>query len=49
MLWDETFESWAQLGVASQPTIALFSADGQLLGAWSGGIPEDEVLRLIGG
>lgn len=49
MLWDETFESWAQLGVTSQPTAALFAADGEQLGAWVGEIPEDEVLRLIGG
>jgi hypothetical protein len=48
MLWDETGDSWVQLGLASQPAVALFSADGESLGAWFGAIPESEVLSLIG-
>lgn len=48
MLWDETLRSWSELGVSSQPASALFAADGALLGAWLGAIPEDEVLDLIG-
>jgi len=47
MYWDETFESWTQLGLASQPAVALFAADGTTLGAWLGRIPEDKVLELI--
>ncbi len=47
MLWDESFESWAQLGVAGQPAGMLFSADGTALARWSGGIPEDDVLSRI--
>ena len=48
MLWDPTLESWQQLGINGQPASALFAADGTVLGAWSGLIPEDEVLDLIG-
>jgi hypothetical protein len=48
MYWDESFESWDQLGLASQPAAALFAADGTPLGAWLGRIPETEVLQLIG-
>ncbi len=46
MYWDETFESWNVFGVRSQPAAALLSGDGEVLGGWLGGIPEDEVLRL---
>ena len=28
MLWDESFESWTQLGVRGQPAGMLFAADG---------------------
>lgn len=48
MLWDESFESWIELGVRGQPAGMLFAADGTLLGRWSGAIPEDEVLEQIG-
>lgn len=47
MLWDESFESWAELGVSSQPGGALFSADGEVLTAWRGTVPEADVLALI--
>ncbi len=47
MYWDATFESWTQLGITGQPAAALFAADGEILGAWRGAIPEDEVLDLI--
>lgn len=47
MLWDESFDSWRQLGIRAQPAGALFAADGTLLDAWMGPIDEDNVLRLI--
>lgn len=47
MYWDATFESWEQLGLASQPASALFAADGTFLDAWFGRIPEDRVLARI--
>ena len=49
MLWDESFDSWRQLGVRSQPAGMLFAADGTLLKRWSGVIPEADVLKLLGG
>lgn len=49
MLWDESFETWAEFGIRSQPASALFSADGQPIDAWMGGLPEDRVLELLGG
>ena len=49
MLWDETFDSWSQLGVSGQPAGMLFSADGTIITQWSGGIPEDDVLATIAG
>jgi hypothetical protein len=48
LLWDESFDSWAELGIASQPSSILFSADGRELKRWSGLFSEDEVLALIG-
>ncbi len=47
MLWDPTLESWQQLGITGQPAAALFGADGSVLGAWSGPIPEDDVVDLL--
>jgi len=49
MYWDETFESWAAFGIASQPAAVLLSPDGEPLGGWLGRFPEDEVLQLAGG
>ena len=46
MYWDDTFESWVALGVASQPAAVLFSPEGEQLGAWRGMFPIDEVLDL---
>jgi peroxiredoxin len=48
MLWDESFESWLQLGVRGQPAGMLFAADGTLIDRWSGPIPEGEVLEALG-
>lgn len=39
--------TWAELGVSSQPGGALFSAEGEVLTAWRGTIPEADVLALI--
>lgn len=46
MLWDESFESWTAMRVASQPTAILFAADGTPLQGWMGPFPEDDVLSL---
>lgn len=45
MLWDPTFQSWAELGINGQPAGMLVSPDGTLVAQWRGGIPEDEVLE----
>lgn len=47
MLWDESFETWVAFGIRAQPATALFSADGEMLGAWMGEMPEGEVLDLL--
>jgi len=47
MLWDETFETWAAFGIRAQPATALLSGDGEVLGAWMGGIPAEQVLDLV--
>lgn len=49
MLWDESFQSWAELGVSLQPSAKLYAADGTLLREWLGPFDEDEVLELIAG
>ncbi len=49
MLWDESFQSWAQLGVSLQPSAMLFTPDGQLIKKWLGPIPESDVLALSAG
>ena len=46
MYWDETFVSWEQFGIRSQPAAAMLAPDGEVLGAWLGAFDEDEVLRL---
>ncbi len=45
MLWDESFDSWAKLGVVSQPAWALFSASGELAEGSYGGIDTVSVLE----
>jgi len=47
MLWDESFETWVAFGINAQPATALFSSDGEVLGAWMGGMPQEQVLDLI--
>ena len=46
MLWDESFESWIQLGVSSQPTAILLTPDGTIITGWVGRSPEDQVRGL---
>lgn len=47
MLWDESFLSWQELGIASQPAFALLAADGTPIRGWLGSLPEDDVLELV--
>jgi peroxiredoxin len=49
MLWDGSSQSWAELGVSSQPSSMLLSPDGELVAMWLGPIPEDEALALAAG
>lgn len=49
LLWDESFQSWAELGVSLQPSSKLFAADGTLLREWLGPFDEEAVLELIAG
>lgn len=49
MLWDATYQSWAELGVSLQPSAMLLSPDGQLVEKWLGPIPEDEVVARAAG
>ncbi len=49
MLWDATYQSWAELGVSLQPSAMLLSPDGQLVETWLGRIPEDEVVARAAG
>jgi len=49
LLWDQSFQSWAQLGVSPQPSAKLFGADGELLAEWLGPFDEEDVLELIDG
>jgi len=46
MLWDESFQTWQEIGITSQPSAVLLSADGEPITGWIGPFPEDEVLQL---
>lgn len=46
MLWDESYESWARLGIEGSPAAYLLAPDGTPLQGWLGPFPEDEVLEL---
>jgi hypothetical protein len=46
MLWDESFITWTELGITSQPSAILLAADGTPITGWIGAFPEDETLRL---
>jgi hypothetical protein len=46
MLWDESFETWIEIGIQSQPSAVLLAADGTPITGWIGPFPEDDVLQL---
>lgn len=46
MLWDESFETWQEIGITSQPSAVLLAADGTPITGWVGSFPMDEVVRL---
>ena len=46
MLYDESFESWSQLGVRGQPIAILFDTEGRGQNIWYGPFDETEVLEL---
>jgi hypothetical protein len=46
MLYDESFESWSQLGVRGQPIAILFDTAGRGQTIWYGPFKESEVLEL---
>lgn len=46
MYWDETFESWIAIGITGQPAAVLFAPGGEVLDAWQGMFPIDDVLDL---
>lgn len=46
MLYDESFESWAQLGIRGQPISILFDTEGRGHTIWYGPFDEAEVVEL---
>ncbi|MEP1124151.1 MAG: hypothetical protein ABJH68_09715 [Ilumatobacter sp.] len=46
MLWDESFVTWQEIGITSQPAAVLLAADGEPISGWVGPFPQDEVLEL---
>ncbi len=46
MLYDESFESWSQLGIRGQPIAILFDTNGRGNTIWYGPFNETEVLDL---
>lgn len=46
MLYDESFQSWADLGIRGQPISILFDTDGRGQTIWYGPFDEGEVLEL---
>lgn len=47
MVWDPEFTSWRHFDVFGQPQVRLLDRNGALVAAWSGAIPEDDVLEMI--
>ena len=46
MLYDESFQSWSDLGIRGQPVAILFDTEGKGQYTWFGPFDEDEVLEL---
>lgn len=46
MLWDPTFQTWAEFGISSQPAAVLVDRSGDVIKTWRGAIRESEVLSL---
>jgi len=46
MLYDESLDSWSQLGVGGQPVAILFDTEGRGQKIWYGPFNETEVLEL---
>ena len=46
MLYDESFQSWTDLGIRGQPAAILFDTEGNGQYTWFGAFDEDEVLEL---
>lgn len=49
MLWDESFEVWDLFGVTGTPAAVLLSGDGEVIEAWSGRFPLDDVVTAAQG
>ena len=47
MLWDESFQSWMEIGITSQPSALLLAPNGEPIAGWVGPYPEAEVVELI--
>jgi len=47
MLWDESFQSWREIGITAQPTWILVRGDGSFIQGWIGGLPEEQILELL--
>ena len=47
MLWDETYQTWQEIGITSQPSAVLLAGDGTPISGWVGPFPEDDVLQLV--
>jgi hypothetical protein len=48
MLYDDSGESWSQLGIRGQPIAVLFDTEGRGQNIWYGPFDESEVLELAG-
>ena len=49
MLWDESFQVWDLFGVTGTPAAVLLSGDGEVIEAWSGRFPLDDVVTAAQG
>lgn len=45
MFWDESGQSWSEIGVAGQPAVAVYGADGVFISKWYGGV--DRALDVL--